>query len=117
MATAPYFTIGATISTMSRWKQRGLALTLGLTLVVVPLGGFLAWTAAQLHGVESCSTCGVSRSVDRHFVFTHRSVPRPAGPAWADVALREPCTQHTWIRTGCWRIGSTFARYGAVVPD
>jgi hypothetical protein len=35
---------------MERWKQRGLAMTLGLASVGVPVCGYLAWNEAQLHG-------------------------------------------------------------------
>lgn len=95
-------------------KRRGrfLAVLLGLSLCAALIGGWIYWEQSYVDGQETCSVCGLHRDVDRRGPFWFRSEP------YASRMTPEPlaaCSEHTWVKGGCWREDGGFSRYAAVV--
>jgi len=88
-----------------RWRNRLLALLLGLGLAPVVLFGAFFVLTLPTSGTQVCTSCGVQREVVE------------IGPLLLNTSAQasdgaQVCDPHTWRRTGCWRMaGGGFACY------
>lgn len=78
-----------------RWRNRALALLLGMVLAPLVTYGAFFVMSLPTSGTQVCERC---RSTREAFgiagVFVHSGIESPAGiPS---------CEDHVWARTGCW---------------
>ena len=89
---------------MSRAKQRGLALVLGLGISALVCVGFWYMHANFVSGVETCLKCESARDIRRYGPLWIRGKPGPQrqlNSAGASIAI---CSDHKWQRSGSWQV-------------
>ena len=83
-------------------SKRILAVVLGLGLAGLALGTSAYWLRSYVHGREECSQCRWVRTVDRRGPFGWVSEPASPAPSLRFPAAESPCSDHQWVRRGCW---------------
>ena len=85
---------------------------LGLSLCAAIVGGWIYWQESYVEGQETCNHCGLHRDVDRRGPFWFLSEPYASRMTPEPVAA---CSDHVWVRGGCWREGGVYAYLAPVV--
>jgi len=92
-------------------RYRIAAALLGVLLAGAAALACAYWQATYVHGTQSCSRCGVERTVDRRLWLWN--VSKPTLPRRLASRPVELCAEHEWTQSGCWEIAGGFHTFGA----